>query len=177
MTDNMTVAHIVPGLSHSSLISTKVFCDAGCKVMFDELECRIYYKGELILTSRRDKKTGMWKLPINPVSRDNTLPSLNLPLQGPRRQQHTAHNLYTLPFKQQQLKYMHQSFFNTPIQILIAVVNNGQLKGVPLLNDAKMIKKYLALSPATSKGRLTKQRSNVQSTRPKISRGSKQRKR
>ena len=38
MPDSMTVAHIVPGLSHSSLISTKVFCDAGCKVMFDEWE-------------------------------------------------------------------------------------------------------------------------------------------
>ena len=30
-----------------------------------------------------------------------------------------------------------------------------------------MIKKYLAPSPATSKGRLTKQRANVRSTRPK----------
>ena len=36
-----------------------------------------------------------------------------------------------------------------------------------MLNDAKMIKKYLAPSPATSKGRLTKQRANVRSTRPK----------
>ena len=39
MPDSMTVGHIVLGLSHSLLISTKVFCDAGCKVMFDEWEC------------------------------------------------------------------------------------------------------------------------------------------
>ena len=32
MPDHMTEAHIVPELSHSSLISTKVFCGAGCKV-------------------------------------------------------------------------------------------------------------------------------------------------
>ena len=62
---------------------------------------------------------------------------------------------------------MHQAFFNLPIQTLITAANNGQMKGIPLLNDAKMIKKYLAPSPATSKGRLTKQRSNVRSTRPK----------
>ena len=36
-----------------------------------------------------------------------------------------------------------------------------------MLNDAKMIKKYLAPSPAMSKGRLTKQQANVRSTRPK----------
>ena len=49
MPDHMTEAHIVPGLSHSSLISTKVFCDAGCKVFFDEFECKVYYKGKLNL--------------------------------------------------------------------------------------------------------------------------------
>ena len=62
---------------------------------------------------------------------------------------------------------MHQAFFNLPIQTLIAAANNGQMKGIALLNDPKMIKKYLAPSPATSKGRLTKQRSNVRSTKPK----------
>ena len=108
--DHMTEAHIAPGLSHSSLISTKVLCDAGCKVFFDGFECKVHYKVELVLTDGRDKKTGMWKLPVNPVSRNNALLSLDLPLQGPRRQQHIANNLYTLPFKQQQLKYMHQAF-------------------------------------------------------------------
>jgi hypothetical protein len=59
MPNQMTEAHIVPGLSHSSLISTKVFCDAGCKVMFDEWECKVYHKGELMLTGGRDRKTRM----------------------------------------------------------------------------------------------------------------------
>ena len=71
MPDSMIVAHIVPGLSHSSLISTKVFCDAGCKVMFDEWEWKVYYKGELMLIGGHGRETGMWKFPINPVSRGN----------------------------------------------------------------------------------------------------------
>ena len=41
------------------------------------------------------------------------------------------------------------------------------MKGIPLLNDAKTIKKYLAPSLAMSKGRLTKQQANVRSARPK----------
>jgi len=44
--DKMTNAHIVPKLAHSSLISTRKFCDAGCKVVFDIDECRVYYNEE-----------------------------------------------------------------------------------------------------------------------------------
>jgi hypothetical protein len=37
-----TQAHIIPGLTHSSLVATAKFCDAGYTVVFDALECRIY---------------------------------------------------------------------------------------------------------------------------------------
>ena len=53
----MTEAHIVPGLEHSSLISIQKCCKAGCKVVFGEQECRVYYKNELVLSVDRDKKT------------------------------------------------------------------------------------------------------------------------
>ena len=45
----ITEAHIVPGLQHSSLISTRKFCDAGCTVRFDTDECKIFYKDKLVL--------------------------------------------------------------------------------------------------------------------------------
>ena len=56
----MTEAHIVPGLEHLSLISTKKFCKAGCKVVFDEQECRVYKKNELVFSGGRDKKIEIW---------------------------------------------------------------------------------------------------------------------
>jgi hypothetical protein len=37
----ITEAHIVPGLAHASLISTRKCCDAGCKAVFDLQECRV----------------------------------------------------------------------------------------------------------------------------------------
>ena len=49
----------MPGLAHLSLISTKTFCEVGCKVVFDKEECRMYYKVKLVLVRRRDKKTEM----------------------------------------------------------------------------------------------------------------------
>jgi hypothetical protein len=45
----MTEDHIVPGMAHSSLISIKKCCDGGCKVMYDETEVRVMYKGKLVL--------------------------------------------------------------------------------------------------------------------------------
>ena len=41
--DNAKEAHIVPGLAHASLIFIKILCDAGCKVTYDNDECRVYY--------------------------------------------------------------------------------------------------------------------------------------
>ena len=64
---SVTEAHIVPGLSHSSLISTRKFCEAGCKVIFDVKECRVYYNNKLVLSGGRDPRTGLWQLPVNPA--------------------------------------------------------------------------------------------------------------
>ena len=41
--NEMTEAHIVTGLQHSSLISTRELCEAGRNIVFDERACRIYY--------------------------------------------------------------------------------------------------------------------------------------
>ena len=163
----MTEAHIVPGLSHSSLISTRKFCDAGCKVVFDASECRVYYNNSVVLVGDRDPKTKLWRLPINPRTQTNKTEALrHLDLHIPMHQAniHQASNVYTIPVKQNQLKYMHQSFFNAPIPTLLKAVAKGHLKGIPLMK-ADLITKYLAKSPATSKGRMKRPRVGIRSTR------------
>jgi hypothetical protein len=130
----MTEAHIVPGMAHSSLISIKKFCDGGCKVMYDMTEVRVMYKGKVVLSGGRDKSTGLWLLPI--AEKDSEQQERNtahaaLDLQLPRS--HTAANthhtasvsVYTLPYKQQQMKYMHQSFYNMPIPTSIKAIQNN----------------------------------------------------
>jgi len=61
---------------------------------------------------------------------------------------------------------MHQSFFNAPMPTLLKAVSNDQLEGIPFMK-ADIIKKYLAKSPATSKGRMKRPRAGIRSTRPK----------
>ena len=66
--NHMTEAHTLPGLAHASLISTRKFCEARCKVIFDADECRVYYKGNLVISGGKDENTALWKLPINPTT-------------------------------------------------------------------------------------------------------------
>ena len=63
--NHMTEAHIVPGLEHASLIYTRIFCEAECKLIFYADECRVYYKGNLVLSGDKYANTALWKLPIN----------------------------------------------------------------------------------------------------------------
>eukprot|EP00804_Cyclotella_cryptica_P014203 CCRYP_005627-RA/>CCRYP_005627-RA protein AED:0.48 eAED:0.39 QI:0/-1/0/1/-1/1/1/0/305 len=96
---SITEAHIVPGLSHSSLISTRKFCHAGCQVTLDQHSCKIYYQGALVLTGTRDETTGLWKVPIHPhrPSHPGQHSKLNSPHDPPLiTAPHTAMNMYTL---------------------------------------------------------------------------------
>ena len=105
----MTEVRIVPGLAHASLISTHTFCAVGCKVIFDQQECRVYHKCQLVLVGDRDEKMNLWRLPINPTAKStrNRLAHLGLHLTPNQSTTHVAQNVYTLPYKQKQLKFMH----------------------------------------------------------------------
>ena len=123
--DKATRARIVPGLAHSSLLSTASFCDAGYTVSFDAQVCRIYDKEQLVLEGGRDAATNLWRLPLCPHApptpvaptavahnvTHNTLTTAAVP--------DTANNVHTIPHLQNRVKYMHQVFFCPPQQTLL----------------------------------------------------------
>ena len=62
--------------------------------MFDDDECRVYFKDELVLIGGRDAATGLWQLPINPVGQARQASTVvdHLDLQVPESQVHHAAN-------------------------------------------------------------------------------------
>ena len=56
--------HIVPGLTHSSLVSIKKLCIGGCEVKFKDKESQVWYKNKQVLTGRSIGPGGLWVLPI-----------------------------------------------------------------------------------------------------------------
>jgi len=126
----------------------------------------------------RDSETKLWrllinptaKLSINPTSKPSTCkPSLStsaiyLHMISDQQANHLAFNVYTIPRKQNQLKYMHHSFFsNATTPTLLKAINNNQLDSI-LLMKADLVHKYLSKSPATSKGRMKRPWAGIQST-------------
>ncbi len=75
------IAHIVPDLAHSSLISIKQFCDARCRVEYNATNCYVYFNNKIILQGSRDEETkyGHYLLELlqNPLNQDTvTFPNL-----------------------------------------------------------------------------------------------------
>ena len=144
----MDEAHIVPELAHASLISTQKSCNTGCKGMLNKEECRVYYKGRLVLTGGRDPATELWQLPSNPTAIHNVHMSLShfdlvIPadaLKVGMQFIHQASNVHTIPYKQNQLKYMHKSMFSPPIATLTNAINNDFLDGFPFIKKASLYK-------------------------------------
>jgi hypothetical protein len=119
----ITAGHIVSELSHTSLLATRQFCDNGCEVIFTKKVCKVTIKGKTVLEGPRDQHTKLWHLPINPTGTPTPIPSHN---SSKKNLQHIAMNAYTMPTKQQAMKYMHQTLFCPPIPTLIAAIENEQ---------------------------------------------------
>ena len=115
----------------------------------------------LVLMGGRDQQTGLWKLSVNPVSKPthaiSTISSLDLHMLPNQSINHLASNVYTLTYKQTQIKHMHQSFSVPPIATLIYAIQNDQLEGIPFMK-ADLVQNYLLPLPAMYKGRTKLQR-------------------
>ena len=55
--------------------------------------------------------------------------------------------------------------------MLIEAALNNQLTSLPFINNSNIIRKYLAPSPATPKGRTKKPKAGIRSTRKKLKSG------
>jgi hypothetical protein len=70
--------HIVPGITMASLIGIRILCKAGCKVVFDDEKCEVFYKNNIILKGYKDPNTDLWTLPIFDEEVAQTTPESDL---------------------------------------------------------------------------------------------------
>ena len=98
--------HIALGLSHSSLVSIKRLCKGGYEVVFKENDCEVWYQNRKVLTGRTIGPGGLWILPID--TRESLEDETMTTMQNPLSLSNTT--VHTLLYKQQKVKYMHQTF-------------------------------------------------------------------
>ena len=46
--------HILPGITMASLIGIRILCKAGCKVVFNDEKCEVFYNNDIILRGFKD---------------------------------------------------------------------------------------------------------------------------
>eukprot|EP00804_Cyclotella_cryptica_P030453 CCRYP_008525-RA/>CCRYP_008525-RA protein AED:0.46 eAED:0.46 QI:0/0/0/1/1/1/2/0/145 len=116
--DSETLAHVIPVLAHSSLLSIKQLCDNGCHVIFTKKDCKIYGKAELMLVGKRHPATGLWVIP----TQDRSIPS-----KPPSTfASHAAHSAYQTSSKSKLLQSLHQCAFSPLPPTWIMAINNNQ---------------------------------------------------
>ena len=163
--EEATKGHIVPGLAHTSLVSISVLCDAGCRVEYDEGQCRVNYRGRTVWHGGREPSTKLWVLPLKPT-KNQYGSHLGKNMQA-NAVSHQANSAYTMSSKEALIKYLHQCLFCPPKRTLLKAIKNNQLTTWPGLT-AKAVERYLPdNAPATDKGHMSRHRKGIRSTRKK----------
>jgi hypothetical protein len=173
-------AHILPGLTHSSLVSIGKLCDAGCEAKFDNQEVVITKNNINLLRGQRDRCTGLWHIPLTnneestitlnrrPTMECNnatTIPPNKMHSQPDATSGHNTvcYNAYQHHRIPELIQYLHAAAFSPVPSTWIAAIQRGFYQSWPGLTAAA-VRKHLPKSKATTKGHLDQTRKNLRST-------------
>lgn len=84
----------------------------------------------LVLMGRSVGSGDLWIVPID--GKEQIIAQASTITQNPL--QLAAATVYTLPYKQQKMRYMHQTFMTMPAPTLEKAVQNNQFRGFPCMN-------------------------------------------
>ena len=153
-------------MAHTLLVSIKVLTYAGCKVIYDKDDCRVYFLKYTVWAGGKEPTTGLWVLPLNPTE---------LVIQ-PRRHLDDSTMLHdstkyhmkviacTMTIKESLIKYLHHCLFSPTKRTLVKSIKNKQLATWTVLTAAAVQKHPPELSTAKNKVHIKCQRKGLRST-------------
>lgn len=150
-----TNAHVIPELSHSSLVSIGQLCDAGCTATFNAKTVHIKKDDNNILTGQRDTRTGLWRLPLRP-SKQQQLNEI-----GPTY--HTCNSAYTTDTLPELIKFLHAAAYSPSKSTWLKAIRQRFYTSWPGIN-LKNVNRYYPQSKATTKGHMDQTRKNIRPT-------------
>ena len=161
--------HIIPGLASHSLMSVVKLCNAGCEVTFTKIDCKVKYRGKVVLQGYKCTRTGLWMVPLDTSSAVPSTPSTSSTssteaVHHVQTVQQYAANLIPTSSREELAMYYHQCLCSPPKSTLLKAIRNNQLSSFPGLTY-ELIAKYLPESAATDKGHMVRTRSGTRSTR------------
>jgi hypothetical protein len=146
-------AHTIPGLTHSSFISIRILCDAGCTAEFDHNKVVVKHNNKTILEGPRDNQTGLWRIPMDPS-----------PTKHPAAKIQHCNNAYRTQSIPDFVKFLHATAFSPTKATWLKAIKQGFYQSWPGLTHAAA-GKYFPTSMDMHKGHMDQSRKNVRSTK------------
>ena len=166
------VCHIIPDLASYSLISVVKLCEAGCKVLFTNwgIGVEVRYRGRLILTRSKLKRTGLWMVPLSSspsTATSSIMKQESLNICSPQYPPYElyAGNLCETSSKTELAMYHHQSLGSPSKSTLLQSIRRHPYlySTFPGLNY-ELTSKHLPTSEATEKLHMIQRRQGINST-------------
>lgn len=151
-------AHILPGLTHSSLVSIGKLCDAGCTASFNQQKVIVHKKGNTLLEGKRDFRTGLWRFPLS-----NNKTTTNTVGPSPNHQTNSAYQTTTISTL---IDFLHATAFSPVKSTWIKAIQRGFFRSWPGLTTTA-VTKHFPQSEATTKGHMDQIQKNTRSTKTK----------
>eukprot|EP00804_Cyclotella_cryptica_P019981 CCRYP_007862-RA/>CCRYP_007862-RA protein AED:0.41 eAED:0.41 QI:0/-1/0/1/-1/1/1/0/208 len=177
---------IVPNL-HQTLLSGSKFADANYTAMYDKHEVNFYDSDTInisecaVLTGFQRRRTGLWPIPLRPITVNETIDTLildsncGLHSTSPRYcvptpthiREHLQvslecntehiHNVYELPSITQSIRYLHAAAGFPTKSTWLSAFRKGHYSKWPLIN-VKNVHKHFPQSKETQQGHMQNQR-------------------
>ena len=112
-------AHIIPGLTHSSLVSIGQLCDAGCEATFDKQKVTITKDQITLISGQRDSRTGLWRIPLD---------IQNMPTNTIQYQCNSAYQTNTIS---DLIAFLHATAFSPAPSTWIQAIQKGFFQSWP----------------------------------------------
>ncbi|KAI2506705.1 Reverse transcriptase (RNA-dependent DNA polymerase) [Fragilaria crotonensis] len=161
--------HIVPALSHVSLLSMGQLCDSGCRVTFDAVSVTVHHHERLLLTGERTPATGLWHLSLVPPDVACTARAEELPLSAACPLPcSTCASVVQSATPSELVAFAHAALFSPSLSTLHGALERGFLPNFLGLT-ARKLRTHPPPSVAMVKGHLDQTRKNQRSTKPAAS--------
>jgi hypothetical protein len=148
-------AHILDGITNSSLVSLGQLCDDNCIAVLDKTHLNVYKNSQCILTGKRNTEDGLWDIPIPTI----------IPAPGePPRSHHINAIIRKDLSKTKLVQYLYGCCGSPVVSTWKQAIKNGNFITWPGI-DVLSIDAHLPKSIASAKGHLDQERKNLQSTR------------
>jgi hypothetical protein len=106
--------HIMTDMTTASLFGIRILCKAGCKVVFNNDKCQVFYQNKVILSGVKDPVSDLWTLLILSADSHRTSHGATRHLSSDDAPSEVVSFSYHRTTKENNVKFMNQSLCNPP---------------------------------------------------------------